>query len=135
MLGNDVVEVSFKIGSSVSYKAGDYVFLNVPAVSFLQWHPFSVTSAPSAHDRRVFFHLKSCGTGSWTQAVIEEALKQGGAILKVRLDGFYGVNNGICEKLQDAKDGVILVGGGIGVTPSESFICAALHLYIISGKR
>ena len=84
----------------------------VPAVSFLEWHPYSITSSPSVHgsSQTVVFHVKAAG--SWTKEVINEA-KLGNA-LKVRVDGFYGVNNGICEQLSSNKDGVILVGGGIG---------------------
>ena len=63
------------------------------------------------------FHLKGV-PGGWTEKVINEALKQRGNTLNVRLDGFYGVNS-ICDQLQ-SKDGVILVGGGIGVTPMMS---------------
>jgi len=74
-------------------------------------------SAPAAHGNKVFFHLKA--SGSWTKQVIEEAKKQDDGLLQVRLDGFYGVNSGVCDKLQD-KDGIILVGGGIGVTPMMS---------------
>ena len=38
MLSTAVLEISFEIahGVSVNYKAGDYVFLDMPAVSFLQ---------------------------------------------------------------------------------------------------
>lgn len=118
MLSSDVLEISFKTSPGVSYNAGDYIFLNVPAVSFLEWHPYSITSSPSVNgsSQTVFFHIKDAG--SWTKEVINEA-KLGNA-LKVRVDGFYGVNNGICEQLSSNKDGVILVGGGIGVTPMMS---------------
>jgi len=115
MVSSDVVEMSFDIALGVDYKAGDYVFLNVPAVSFLQWHPFSLTSAPTFDGQNVFFHMKNAG--SWTKKVIEAA-KNNGSTLQVRLDGFYGVN-GLCDQLQ-RKDGVIFVGGGIGVTPMIS---------------
>jgi len=116
MVSSDVLEVSFGIGSGVEYKQGDYVFLNVPEVSFLEWHPFSLTSAPNVHDKNVFFHLKEAG--SWTKKVIEAAKNRGDSRLSVRLDGFYGHNN-VSEDLQK-KDAVILVGGGIGVTPMIS---------------
>ncbi len=117
MLSRNVLEISFNTKPGVQYKAGDYIFLNVPSVSHLQWHPFSLTSAPTAHGNMVFFHLKA--VGCWTEQVIEEAGKQDDGMLQVRLDGFYGVNNGVCDQLKK-KDGVILVGGGIGVTPMMS---------------
>jgi len=119
MLSSDVLEISFNISHDVQYKAGDYVFLNVPYISHLQWHPFSITSSPAAHGSKVFFHLK--GVGSWTKQVIKEAREQHAHsnTLQVRLDGFYGVNNGVCDQLLH-KDGVILVGGGIGITPMMS---------------
>merc|ERR1740136_575224 len=102
MLSSDVLEVSFNTKPGVQYKAGDYVFLNVPSVSHLQWHPYSLTSAPTAHGSEVFFHLKAVGT--WTEQVIEEAGKQDDGLLQVRLDGFYGVNDGVCDHLRQ-KDG------------------------------
>jgi len=116
LVSSDVLEISFETGPGAEYKAGDYVFLNVPGVSFLEWHPFSLTSAPNANGRRVFFHLKEAG--SWTKKVIDLAKERGDGTLPVRLDGFYGHSNA-CEDLKQ-KDGVVLVGGGIGVTPMIS---------------
>jgi predicted ferric reductase len=116
MLSSTVVEISFEIRQDVTYEAGDYIFLNVPEVSFLEWHPFSLTSAPSVDGNKVFFHLKD--SGSWTKKVIMAAAKKDNATLNVRLDGFYGAND-VHKQLQN-KDGVVLVGGGIGVTPMIS---------------
>ena len=116
LLSMNVLEVSFETSPRVTYEAGAYVLLNVPSISFLEWHPFSITSAPSVHGNKVFFHVKNAG--AWTEQVIEEATT-GSGYLRVRLDGFYGLNNGLCE-VGANKDGMILVGGGIGVTPMLS---------------
>jgi len=116
MLSSSVVEIAFEIRQDITYEAGDYVFLNVPEVSFLEWHPFSLTSAPSVDGNRVFFHLKD--SGSWTKQVIEAAAKKDDGTLQVRLDGFYGAND-VHKQLRN-KDGVVLVGGGIGITPMIS---------------
>lgn len=48
-------------------EVGQYVFIQCPSVSRLEWHPFTLTSAPeedyfSAHIRIV---------GDWTQALFE----------------------------------------------------------------
>jgi predicted ferric reductase len=116
ILSSTVVEISFEISQDVTYNAGDYIFLNVPEVSFLEWHPFSLTSAPSVDGNKVFFDLKD--SGSWTKKVIEAAAKKDDATLHVRLDGFYGAND-VHKQLQN-KHGAVLVGGGIGVTPMIS---------------
>ena len=116
MLSSTVVEISFEIRHDVTYEAGDYIFLNVPEVSFLEWHTFSLTSAPSVDGNKVFFHLKD--SGSWTKKVIEAAAKKDDGTLHVRLDGFYGAND-VHNQLQN-KHGAVLIGGGIGITPMIS---------------
>ena len=30
----------------VNYRSGQYVFLNVSEISYLEWHPFTITSSP-----------------------------------------------------------------------------------------
>jgi len=116
LVSADVLEVSVPT-STQSYFGGSYVFLNCPAVSWLQWHPFSLTSAPSKHKDRLTFHIKVAG--DWTQSVIDSAkdAKENGGDLEVRLDGFYG-HNAIPSLSQ--RSAVVLVGGGIGVTPMIS---------------
>ena len=65
----------------------------------------------------VVSHLK--GTGTWTRAVIKEAMKAkaNGSDITVRINGFYGplLVNALAK-----KDAVVLVGGGIKVTPMVS---------------
>lgn len=29
-----------------TYKPGDYIYINIPAVANFEWHPFSISSAP-----------------------------------------------------------------------------------------
>jgi predicted ferric reductase len=130
MVSSDVLEVSVKLGKNVRYHAGQYVFLNVPEISYQQWHPFSVTSAPStitnvvAGTDRIVFHLKRAGT--WTRDVVECAAQQQQQQqqVRVRLDGFYGHHQ--LSQLEHYKDGAILVGGGIGVTPMMSLAMGLL---------
>ncbi|GAA5948535.1 hypothetical protein JCM10213_003893 [Rhodosporidiobolus nylandii] len=50
---------------SFSYKAGQWLFLNVPDVSSLQWHPFTISSAPD--DPYVSVHIRQ--VGDWTMAL------------------------------------------------------------------
>ena len=118
MVSSDVVEITVKLAKGVRYHAGQYVFLNVPEISHREWHPFSVTSAPTNRDNdKIVFHLKTAGT--WTRDVIAAQQQR----LRVRLDGFYGD----LSQLEHYKDGVMLVGDGIGVTPMVSLTMGLLR--------
>ena len=41
------------------YKAGQYASLRVPEISRLEWHPFTISSAPC--DDFLMFHIKAVG--------------------------------------------------------------------------
>ncbi|KAI0034013.1 NADPH oxidase isoform 1 [Vararia minispora EC-137] len=56
-----IVKPSFK------YVAGQWLFVQIPEVSKLQWHPFTITSAPE--DPYVSVHIRQ--VGDWTQALGE----------------------------------------------------------------
>lgn len=46
---------------------GQYIFLQCPSVSQLEWHPFTLTSAPEED----FFSVHIRVTGDWTAAVFK----------------------------------------------------------------
>ncbi|GAA5979740.1 hypothetical protein JCM11641_004072 [Rhodosporidiobolus odoratus] len=50
---------------SFKYKAGQWLFLNVPQVSPFQWHPFTISSAPD--DPYISVHIRQ--VGDWTVAL------------------------------------------------------------------
>ena len=52
-----------------SYQAGQYVNLCVPAISVLEWHPFSLSSAP--HMPTATIHAKIAG--DWTRKLHSRA--------------------------------------------------------------
>lgn len=59
----------------------------IPRLSYFQWHPFSVSSAP--HEDVVEFYIKDLG--DWTGLLYEMAGKEGKAIeIVAYLDGPYG---------------------------------------------
>jgi len=94
------------------YKAGQYLFVNFPSLSLLEWHPFSVSSGPD--ERILEFHIK--GLGDHTQKLIAAAMKK--EQMWVRTDGPYvnlKLNYRRCPVL-------ILVAGGIGFTPMLGII-------------
>ncbi|GAA5843443.1 hypothetical protein JCM5353_006964 [Sporobolomyces roseus] len=52
---------------SMRYKAGQWIFINVPEISKLQWHPFTISSAPD--DPFVSVHIRQAG--DWTRALAD----------------------------------------------------------------
>ncbi|MEQ2217569.1 NADPH oxidase 1 [Xenoophorus captivus] len=56
-----LVKKSFKMD------VGQYVFLNCPAISQLEWHPFTMTSAPEED----FFSVHIRSAGDWTDKLID----------------------------------------------------------------
>ncbi|KAJ2161531.1 hypothetical protein GGF46_001386 [Coemansia sp. RSA 552] len=59
-----VMEVQFHKPRGFKGLAGQYAFLNCPAVSTQQWHPFTLTSAPE--EDYVSMHIRV--VGDWTRA-------------------------------------------------------------------
>ena len=109
---------------SMAYKPGQWLFLNVPPISTLQWHPFTITSSPL--DPYVSIHVRK--TGDFTSA-LEHALQDPSAV--VRIDGPYGAPAQDVLKNEIA----VLIGAGIGVTPWISVLRHIWHLRNLSPKR
>uniref|UniRef100_A0A674D296 NADPH oxidase 1 n=1 Tax=Salmo trutta TaxID=8032 RepID=A0A674D296_SALTR len=95
---------------------GQYVFLNCPAISQLEWHPFTMTSAPEED----FFSVHIRSVGDWTQKLISivEQLPEGAEGPKMGVDGPFGTAS---EDVFDYEV-AMLVGAGIGVTPFASIL-------------
>ena len=47
---------------------GDWVFIKVPKISSVEWHPFTISSAPERED---VFTLHVRGLGNWTNRLYE----------------------------------------------------------------
>ena len=108
---------------------GQYVFLNVPSLSLLQWHPFSISSLPEPTADRsestFTLHLLDMGKGTYTSDVCDALAASelaGGSSLSVSLDGPYGSLT-IPYTLYPT---LLMVAGGIGITPLASMLYSLL---------
>ncbi|CAG8479596.1 8737_t:CDS:2 [Ambispora gerdemannii] len=54
----NVIELQFS-KPAFHYRAGQYLFLNIPKISRFQWHPFTITSAPD--DPYISVHIRQVG--------------------------------------------------------------------------
>lgn len=126
---------------SMKYKAGQWLFLNVPSVSKQQWHPFTITSCPfdpyiSVHVRQVGDFTRALGDALGAgnaqaklydedaNAIYEVALQNGQEMPALRIDGPYGA------PAEDVFDNeiAVLIGTGIGVTPWAAILKNIYHM-------
>ncbi|KAJ8348740.1 hypothetical protein SKAU_G00273290 [Synaphobranchus kaupii] len=110
-------------------EVGQYVFLNCPAISQLEWHPFTMTSAPEEE----FFSVHIRSMGDWTQSLIDvlEKLPEGAEGPKMAVDGPFGTAS---EDVFDYEVSM-LVGCGIGVTPFASILKSVWYKFKESNPK
>lgn len=121
ILPNNVVRLEFAT-KSLAHKPGQYIFVCIPSISALEWHPFSISSSP--HDAHMSVHIRVLGT--WTTSVAELAQSLEGStasLPKLLVDGPYGA---LKTPLQAYKS-FLLICGGIGVTPLQSIFNSLIH--------
>ncbi|KAK3096832.1 hypothetical protein FSP39_003782, partial [Pinctada imbricata] len=107
---------------------GQYIFLHCPSISRLEWHPFTLTSAPdddyfSVHIRRV---------GDWTEALAKACHVDDGEFQeawKMPSTLKFVISISLSLILQDIfwYEVDIFVAGGIGVTPFASVLTHIWH--------
>ncbi|XP_053319757.1 NADPH oxidase 5 [Spea bombifrons] len=68
LLPSKVTHLVIKRPSSLQYKPGDYIYLNIPAIARYEWHPFTISSAPEQEDT-LWLHIRSLG--QWTNRLYE----------------------------------------------------------------
>ncbi|XP_032383751.1 NADPH oxidase 1 [Etheostoma spectabile] len=110
-------------------EVGQYVFLNCPAISQLEWHPFTMTSAPEED----FFSVHIRSAGDWTDKLIDimQQLPEGAQGPKMGVDGPFGTAS---EDVFDYEVSM-LVGAGIGVTPFASILKSIWYKFKISNSK
>jgi len=63
LLPSKVTHLVIKRPEKFQYKAGDYVFINIPAIARYEWHPFSISSVPEC-EQYIWLHIRAAG--NWT---------------------------------------------------------------------
>ncbi|XP_073120729.1 respiratory burst oxidase homolog protein A-like isoform X1 [Henckelia pumila] len=136
----NVLTLQMSKPSQFKYKSGQYMFVQCPAISPFEWHPFSITSAPG--DDYLSIHIRQLG--DWThelKKVFSEACeapvsgKSGllradettkKSLPKLLIDGPYGAPAQNYRKY----DVLLLVGLGIGATPFISILKDLINNFI-----
>jgi len=111
-----------------SYRPGQYAFVNIPQLSKFQWHSFSISSIPS--HPYISFHMKDMAKHSWTHRLGALSMGQVGSQLVVNVDGPYGYPPSYLD-----YEVLILVAGGIGITPVHSILMDLYQRHIMDTKN
>jgi predicted ferric reductase len=109
-----VVELTFPKTDKFQYNPGQYIYIAIPEISSFQWHPFSIVSSPNEDTVKLLIRK----LGNWTTALHDLAKTK--SEISFLLEGPYG-NLSVDLLACDRKyRNVMLIGGGIGITPMES---------------
>ncbi|XP_063775434.1 NADPH oxidase 3 [Pseudophryne corroboree] len=126
---SEVLEIQMK-KRGFAMEPGQYIFLQCPAVSHLEWHPFTLTSAPEES----FFSVHVRAVGDWTKRLLEECGANKNLCLepwqlpRLAVDGPYG---SATTNLFHYEVGVC-IAAGIGVTPFASVLKSVWYKYCCS---
>eukprot|EP00927_Polykrikos_kofoidii_P012936 TRINITY_DN15630_c0_g1_i1.p1 TRINITY_DN15630_c0_g1~~TRINITY_DN15630_c0_g1_i1.p1 ORF type:complete len:794 (-),score=68.17 TRINITY_DN15630_c0_g1_i1:156-2477(-) len=108
----DVTAIRFQ--KKMTVQPGQYVYVNIPQVALLEWHPFTVSSGQQLE---FTLHIKSMGQKTWSQRLNDLGVRGDGFAMGV--DGPYGTPIDFADYSR-----IVFVVGGIGVTPSLSIASA-----------
>ncbi|PUZ47314.1 hypothetical protein GQ55_7G155000 [Panicum hallii var. hallii] len=132
------VELVFSKPASLRYNALSFIFIQVRELSFLQWHPFSVSSSPM--DGRYHMSVLIKVLGTWTEklrSIITDVQEQsrGDSDLQCGritacVEGPYGHES----PYHLMYENLILVAGGIGISPFLAILSDIIHR-IEEGKQ
>ncbi|KAG0577508.1 hypothetical protein KC19_5G161700 [Ceratodon purpureus] len=133
ILPSGLVELKIPRQSGFKYNALSFLYLNVPGISRLQWHPFSTTST-SLDDSEVSVCIKPLG--DWTTNLHNSIAAQAAsnakatpgcpfAFQRIHAEGPYGHESNYFLRYKN----LVLVAGGAGVTPFIAIIQDLLKRY------
>ncbi|XP_010248638.1 PREDICTED: ferric reduction oxidase 8, mitochondrial [Nelumbo nucifera] len=116
------VELILSKHPRLKYTPTSIIFLKIPSISKFQWHPFSIISSSCVDDDTISIIIRC--EGQWTSTLyntIHAALDSGadqGKCLQVAIEGPYGPASTNFLRY----DSLLLVAGGIGITPFLSIL-------------
>ncbi|KAJ6675322.1 FERRIC REDUCTION OXIDASE 2 [Salix viminalis] len=113
----DTVELNFSKNPRLSYNPMSILYINVPRISGLQWHPFTITSNSNLEPEKLSVVIKS--DGSWTRK-LHQMLSSPSSIdrLEVSVEGPYGPASTHFTRHEQ----LVMISGGSGITPFISII-------------
>ncbi|KAI9159825.1 hypothetical protein LWI28_002286 [Acer negundo] len=109
------VELNFSRSPGLYYNPTSILFINLPSISKLQWHPFTVISNGNMEQDKLRIFVKC--QGSWTQKLYQQ-LSSSVDRLEVSVEGPYGPTSSHFL----SHESLVMVSGGSGISPFISII-------------
>mmetsp|Transcript_53947 Transcript_53947/g.94607 ORF Transcript_53947/g.94607 Transcript_53947/m.94607 type:complete len:832 (+) Transcript_53947:1-2496(+) len=108
-------------GETRIHSPGMYLLVNFPEISLGEWHPFSISSSPL--DGVTTMHIKNMGQGTFTGQLHKLAsMAESPRDVVMNIQGPYGPHIDL-----HTVPRVLLVAGGIGVTPMINTLRCAVQ--------
>ncbi|CAI8590458.1 unnamed protein product [Vicia faba] len=124
------VEMVLSKPQNLRYNALSFIFLQVRELSWLQWHPFSVSSSPLDGNNHIAVLIKVLGkwTGRLRESITnvdapEDLSVKPNTVVTASVEGPYG--HEVPYHLM--YENLILVAGGIGLSPFLAILSDILH--------
>ncbi|KAJ7950316.1 Ferric reduction oxidase [Quillaja saponaria] len=113
----ETIELNFSKSHGLSYNPTSILFVNVPVISKLQWHPFTITSNSNLEPEKLSVVIKT--EGMWSRKLYQRLSSSSSMDhLNVSVEGPYGpVSTNFLR-----HDTLVMVSGGSGITPFISII-------------
>lgn len=116
LLPNGTMELTFSKDPGLSYNPTSILFMHVPSICKLQWHPFTVTSSSHLETNKLSVVIKS--QGSWTQKLYKHLSSSHLDHLEVSTEGPYGPASSHFL----SRESLVMISGGSCITPFISII-------------
>ncbi|EYU25132.1 hypothetical protein ABFS82_06G030300 [Erythranthe guttata] len=128
LLPNGTIELNFAKNPGLAYNPSSTLFVNVPSICKLQWHPFTISSSSNLETDNLSVIIKT--QGNWTQKLYKQ--------LSTSLDHLQVSTEGPYEPASNhflSRDSLVMISGGSGITPFISIIREIIFRSTQSNKK
>ncbi|KAI8141509.1 FAD-binding domain-containing protein [Fennellomyces sp. T-0311] len=117
VLPNRCTRISLRLSSPLIHRPGQHIYINLPALSYFEWHPFTITNTHMASDGACdMIEVHACVRGNFTRKLYERA--QHTEEWTAFISGPYG--NGSIDleptTMLTTHEDILLLGAGAGIT-------------------
>ncbi|PIA49253.1 hypothetical protein AQUCO_01300242v1 [Aquilegia coerulea] len=130
LLPCETVELNFSKSPGLQYSTTSILFINVPSISKLQWHPFTISSNSNLEPEKLSIIIKK--EGSWSQKLYQILSTSSEQRLNMAVEGPYGPSS---SNHLLRHDTLVMVSGGSGITPFFSIIREIIFLSTTMNRK